>query len=77
MKKLVSVTILLLALLTVLPVSAFAHGHGGAAKQTAALRAAENCGIAGSHYHDGVLCAGYSMVDGHDCRQSRRGGGHC
>jgi hypothetical protein len=77
MKKLVSVTVLLLALLTVLPVSAFARGHGGAAKQTAALRAAGNCDIAGSHYHDGVLCDGYSIGGGYDCRQPRRGGGHC
>ncbi|MDR1159399.1 MAG: hypothetical protein LBK69_02120 [Syntrophomonadaceae bacterium] len=67
MKKIVSGIALSLALLAALPLTAFAHG-GGAVSQTA-LCAVENCNIAGSHYHDGVLCGGHYIGDGHDYHQ--------
>jgi hypothetical protein len=79
MKKLISATILSLVLLTALPMTAFAHGHGSAANTTSRTVgpcAAENCNIVGNHYHDGVLSAGHFIGDGHDYHQSRHGGGH-
>jgi hypothetical protein len=72
MKKLVFATVLSLALLMALPMTALAHGHGSVvttANRTVALCAAENCNIVGNHYHDGVLSAGHSVGDGHDYHQ--------
>jgi hypothetical protein len=63
MKKIVLATILSLALVTALPIAAFAHGRCGgyvgvSARQTVGLCAVPDCDITGYHYHDGVLCAG-------------------
>jgi hypothetical protein len=72
MKKLVFATILSLALLTALPMTAFAHGHGNAAStvnRTGGPCAVTNCNIVGNHYHDGVPGAGHSIGDGHDYHQ--------
>jgi hypothetical protein len=74
MKKLVSGIALLLAFLTALPLTVFAHGHSSAAvSYNSVLCAIENCNIAGSHYHDDVLCGGHYIGDGHGYHKS---GGH-
>jgi hypothetical protein len=77
MKKLIPAIALSLALLTALPATAFAHGHGGVtAKQPVSLRATPNCNIVGSHDHDGILCIGHYPGDGHGCYQAKHGGGN-
>jgi hypothetical protein len=69
MKKLVSAIGLSLALTAALPLTALAHGHGGAAKPTITLCSVTDCHIVANHYHDSVLCAGHSIGDGHDYHQ--------
>lgn len=52
-------------MLTLMPLSALAHGHGGGYS----LCSVDSCGITGLHRHDGICYAGHYSGDGHDYHQ--------
>jgi len=71
-KKIISVTLAAL-LISVMPMTVFAHGHGNKVKTatavTYALCTAKNCNIVENHKHNGTTYAGHHIGDGHEYHQ--------
>lgn len=72
MKKRIFATLMVAVLaLTLLPTTAFAHGHSGSSKGTSyALCSTTGCNTAGIHKHGNTYYAGHSLGDGHDYHQA-------
>lgn len=69
MKKIATVIGILALLLTVLPITALAHGHSRGTSATGAaytLCPVENCNTVGNHRHDRAIYSGHYIGDGHD-----------
>ena len=71
MKKIIAALSLSALMLTALPMTSFAHGHGyRSAGGSHSLCNVENCNTVGEHQHDGVSYSGHFIGDGHDYHQA-------
>lgn len=68
MRKSIAILAVAVYAVAVMPVTAFAHGHGGgvAVRQGYSLCNVDNCNTVGIHQHGGTYYCGHSIGDGHD-----------
>lgn len=62
-------------MLTAMPLTVFAHGHGHHGGNVSSvpvysLCSVENCNTTGNHHHDGITYTGHYIGDGHDYHQA-------
>lgn len=67
MKKLTIILMAAVLVVGLMPITSFAHGHGGSKAVTSTYRLCdvENCDTTGNHKHNGTTYAGHSKNDGH------------
>lgn len=73
MKKTIAALALSAVMLTAMPLTVSAHGHGYGADSSAAcysLCTVENCNTTGIHQHNAVTYTGHYIGDGHDYHQA-------
>lgn len=74
MKKAIIIFAAAALVLTLTPVTAFAHGHSGrGTSSTYSSCNVENCDTSSEHKHNGITYSGHTTGDGHRSRNTNGG----